>query len=199
MDMTASIEPRSDQVNADDLIAGPRTVTIERVTAGAAEQPFDFHLVETPGRAYRPSKSMRRVIVTAWGSDTSTYVGRRLTLYREPTIRFGKDEVGGIRISHMSNLDGPIKLSLTVSRGKRDPFTVQPLADAAPTIPPASPEQRNQIVALLKARGVTEPADCLAYISSQVQRTVSSSKDLDRAEASAVIAVLEAATDGAGS
>lgn len=131
MDLTESIIPRSDQINADDLIAGPVTVTIENVTAGAAEQPFDFHLVEYPGRAYRPSKSMRRVIVTAWGADTTPFAGRRMTLYREPSIRFGKDEVGGIRISHMSNIDRPVHIALTVTRGKRDPFTVQPLVEPA--------------------------------------------------------------------
>ena len=63
MDLTESIAPRSDQVNADDMIGGPATVTIESVVAGSAEQPVDIRLVEFPGRAYRPSKSMRRVLV----------------------------------------------------------------------------------------------------------------------------------------
>lgn len=40
MDMTASIEPKSDQINADDLMTSPRTFTIERVSAGSAEQPL---------------------------------------------------------------------------------------------------------------------------------------------------------------
>ena len=67
MDLSDSIAPRSDQWNADDLIAGPVTVTIADAKPGAAEQPVDILLVETPKRAYRPSKSMRRVIVAAWG------------------------------------------------------------------------------------------------------------------------------------
>lgn len=198
MDMTASIEPRSDQWNADDLIASPRTVTIESVSAGAAEQPFDFHLVETPGRAYRPSKSMRRVIVAAWGSDTSVYAGRRLTLYREPTIRFGKDEVGGIRISHMSHIAAPLKIALTVTRGKREPFTVEPLKDAAPqTIPSSTRDQQRELAALLDAAGIT---DKLAYVSEHIGRTITSARELDRAEASALINALAAAAptpDGA--
>lgn len=198
MDMTASIEPRSDQWNADDLIASPRTVTIESVSAGAAEQPFDFHLVETPGRAYRPSKSMRRVIVAAWGSDTSVYAGRRLTLYREPTIRFGKDEVGGIRISHMSHIAAPLKIALTVTRGKREPFTVEPLKDAAPqTIPSSTRDQQRELAALLDAAGTT---DKLAYVSEHIGRTITSARELDRAEASALINALAAAAptpDGA--
>jgi len=128
MDITNSLAPRSDQLNADDLISGPITVTIAEVTPGKAEQPYDFQLVEYPGRAYRPSLGMRRVIANAWGREASNYVGRRLTLYRDPEVTFGKDKTGGIRISHMSDIDGPVPLPLTVSRGRRITFTVQPLA-----------------------------------------------------------------------
>ena len=53
MDLTESIIPRSDQINADDLIAGPITVTITDAYPGGAEQPVDITLAETPGRAYR--------------------------------------------------------------------------------------------------------------------------------------------------
>lgn len=190
MDMSTSIEPRSDQLNADDLIAGPRTVTIDRVSEGAAEQPFDFHLVETPGRAYRPSKTMRRVIVAGWGSDTRVFAGRRLTLYREPTIRFGKDEVGGIRISHMSHITGPLKLQLTVSRGKRDPFVVQPLPDAPDVIPPITETQRTNLSALMFAKG-WDDAQKLDWVTKQIGRKVKSARDLDTAEASALINALE--------
>jgi hypothetical protein len=136
MDLTESIAPRSDQVNADDLIAGPQTYTIREVIAGKAESPFDFLLVETE-RAYRPSKTMRRVIVNAWGPEASNYAGRRLTLYREPSIKFGGATVGGIRISHMSNIDGRVEVQAQVTRGKREKFTVDPLPDA----PTQSPSQ----------------------------------------------------------
>jgi len=130
MDLTESIIPRSDQINADDLIAGPITYTVREVIKGAAEQPFDFLLVETD-RAYRPSKTMRRVIVNAWGADAANYAGRRLTLYREPSIKYGGQEVGGIRISHMSHIAGPVEVMAQTTRGKREKFTVQPLKTAS--------------------------------------------------------------------
>ena len=100
MDLTESIAPKSDQLNADDLMAGPVTVTIAEVAKGTPEQPVDVRLVEFPGRAYRPSKSMRRVMVSAWGAEASTYAGHRITLFRNPEITFGRDKVGGIEISH---------------------------------------------------------------------------------------------------
>ena len=129
MDLTESIAPKSDQLNADDLIAGPVTVTVREVAKGTAEQPVDVHLVEFPGRAYRPSKSMRRVMVMAWGAEASAYAGRRLTLYRNPEITFGREKVGGIEISHLSNLEKPLTVALTATRGKRKNFSVQPLAE----------------------------------------------------------------------
>lgn len=131
MDIANSLAPRSDQVNADDLVAGPRTFTIREVIKGKAEQPYDFLLVETD-RAYRPAVTMRRLIAAAWGTDGDQYVGRRLTLYRDPEVSFGKDRVGGIRISHLSHIDKRIEIKLQVTRGKRATFSVEPLPGAAP-------------------------------------------------------------------
>ena len=135
MDLTETIAPKSDQLNAEDLLTGPRTFTIEKVNAGSAEQPVNVHLVELPGRPYRPSKSMRRLMVHAWGKEASAYAGRRLTLYRNPDITFGRDKVGGIEISHVSHIDKPVTVALTVTRGKRKNFSVTPLKEAAPPQP----------------------------------------------------------------
>lgn len=132
MDMTEFIQPRSDQLNADDMIAGPMVVTIQDVTRGNAEQPVNVITAETPGRPYKPSKSMRRVMVAGWGKNTRDYIGKRMTLYCNPKIKFGGQEVGGIEISHMSGIDGPLKVSLTATRGKKKLHNVQPLADAQP-------------------------------------------------------------------
>ena len=131
MDLTKSIEPRSDQINSDDLITGPITYTVREVINGKAESPFDFMLVETD-RAYRPSKTMRRVIVAAWGPEAANYGGRRLTLYREPTIKFGGQTVGGIRVSHMSHIEQRVEVMLQVTRGKREKFVVEPLPELTP-------------------------------------------------------------------
>ena len=165
MDLTESIAPRSDQINADDLVGGPITYTIREVVAGKAEAPFDFQLVETD-RAYRPSKTMRRVIVNAWGTEAAAYAGRRLTLYREPSIRFGSAVVGGIRVSHMSHIDGPSEVSVQTSRGKREKFTVQPLADA-PTAP-ALDIATTTDEAALRAAWVQASPDVKAQIEARV-------------------------------
>jgi len=147
MDLTESIAPRSDQMNADDMVGGPLTVTIANVTAGTPEQPVNVELVEYPGRPYKPSKSMRRVLVAAWGKEASAYVGRRLTLFRNPDIKFGRETVGGIEIAAMSHLDKPLTVSLTVTRGKRKPFKVEPLREQSPT-PTPDPQPAYDLDAL---------------------------------------------------
>lgn len=135
MDMSASIAPKSDQLDAIELVAGPRTFTIEKVTRNNDEQPWNFHLAEFP-RPWRPGKSMLRVMAAAWGLDGSKYAGHRVTLYCDPTVRFGNDLVGGTRISHMTGIDKPLKVPLLIKRGKSAVFTVQPLTEPAPTPQP---------------------------------------------------------------
>lgn len=131
IDLTESIAPKSDQLDAVDLLPGPRTFTIERVTANNSEQPFNFHLKEFP-RVWRPGKSMRRVIVAAWGKTADNYIGKRVTLYCDRTVTFGNDVTGGTRISHMSGIDKKLSVPLLIKQGKSATFTVQPLPDAAP-------------------------------------------------------------------
>lgn len=137
MDLSETIAPRSDQLNAEDLLTGPRTVTVEKVTKGTAEQPVNIHLVEFPGRPFKPSKTVRRILVAAWGKEASAYTGRRMMLYRDPAVRFGGQDVGGIRVSALSHIESRLTLHLTVTRGKRAPFTVDPLLDVAQPPPPA--------------------------------------------------------------
>jgi hypothetical protein len=149
VDMSAFIAPKSDQLNADDLIAGPRTIRITGVSAneGSPEQPISVSFEGDDRKPYKPCKSMRRVMVHIWGPDASKYVGRAMTLYRDPKVQFGGMQVGGIRISHMSDIpadklgDGKVQMALTATRAKRAPYTVLPLKDA----PPANAAPNNDL------------------------------------------------------
>ena len=156
MDMTETIAPKSDQLNADDLIAGPRTVTVEKVTPGTPEQPVKIHLLEFPGRPFKPSKTVRRILVAAWGPDADVYSGRRMTLYRDATVRFGGSEVGGIRISHLSHIDRRLTLALTTTRGKRAPFVVEPLTEEA------APDRIAEFTDLIAAATTVAELDAIA-------------------------------------
>ena len=161
-DLSTTVEPKSDQLNSDDLIGRSLTVRITKIGAnpGAPEQPISIYFEGDNGKPYKPCKSMRRVLINTWGADGSKYPGRSLTLYRDPAVKFGGLEVGGIRISHMSDIERPVTMALTASRANRKPYTVQPIS-AAPK--PAKPqaEQRainveNLALARDAARGGTD-------------------------------------------
>lgn len=141
--MKITAEPRSDQWNADDFLGGPRTFTIAGVKVGSAEQKYDIELVEGEGRAWRPPLTVLRLLIAAWGDEASAWAGRKVTLYRDDSIKFGPDAVGGIRVSHMTDLpDGkPFQVKLTSSRGKRATVSVEPLV--ASTRKPKEPTAKQ--------------------------------------------------------
>ncbi|MBS0328262.1 MAG: hypothetical protein JSR30_00285 [Proteobacteria bacterium] len=129
MNLAPTIIPKSDQLNSDDLITGPITIKITAVNSGTKEQPVSIRYEGDEGRPYKPSKSMRRVLVMLWTDDGTKYIGKKLRLYRDPRVKFGGAEVGGIRISHASDIGEAQTFSLTETRGRRVPFTVEPLTE----------------------------------------------------------------------
>jgi len=99
---------------------------------------------------------MRRVLVAAWGADASQYAGRRVTLFRDPEVMYGGIKVAGIRLSHLSDIDGPLSIALTVTRQKRAPYRVQPLTTPAPPPAAAAPGPAVKALAVCHAAGLTE-------------------------------------------
>jgi len=126
-DMRTAIQPKSDQLNADDFVGGARTVRITGVDIKPGEQPISVHFEGDNGKPWKPCKTTARLMVAAWGPDASQYKGRSLTLYRDPSVKWAGLEVGGIRISHMSHIDADMIYAATVTKGKRAPIRVKPL------------------------------------------------------------------------
>ena len=123
-----TIIPKSDQLNADQLVGGPMTVTITEVRVTASDdQPVIIHYQGENGRPYKPCKTMRKVLIFAWGEDGRQWAGRSMTLYNDPSVRFGNAEVGGIRISHMTDIEQPVRVSLAATKGKKALHTIEPL------------------------------------------------------------------------
>jgi hypothetical protein len=126
-----TIVPKSDQLNFDDVQDRPLTVKVTGLAAGSDEQPVIVRVANSETgvalRDYKPCKTMRRVLIAIWGEKGKDWMGKTMTLFGDPTAKFGKDAVGGIRISHMSGITVPVRLMLTVSRGKRSEYVVQPI------------------------------------------------------------------------
>lgn len=127
MDLSQTIIPKSDQINFEDVQTQSITAVIKSVRRGNAEQPVFIDLVNYEGRPYKPSKSMRRVLIGGWGNDGHSWVGKSLTLTGDPSVKFGGVAVGGIKVTAMSDIDGDFSLMLSVSRGKRQEHRVKKL------------------------------------------------------------------------
>ena len=170
-DMSPVIVARSDQLNADDLMSGPRTVTITGVDiAPGTEQPVTIHFGGDEGRPWKPCKSMSRVLVAAWGADAKNYAGRSVTLFRDPTVKWGGMEVGGIRISHLSHIDSKLQLALTATRGKKAPFIVQPLTDAPKTKTATDPAGKWAAGYIANVNGAADMAALDAFANEKAKK-----------------------------
>lgn len=126
-DLSRIAEPKSDQLNADDLIGGAITANIINVRlSNTPEQPL---IIDIDGgyKPYKPCKSMSRLLIFCWGKDGRQWIGRSLTMYNDPDVTWAGVKVGGIRISHLSDLTKDMSIALTVTRGKRKPYTVKKL------------------------------------------------------------------------
>ena len=128
MDLRTTIQPKSDQLNADDLVGGAKTIKITKVVGHeSVDQPISIFFEGDDGKPYKPCKTMRRLLVQVWGYESDDYAGRSMTIYRDDEVKYAGVNVGGIRISHVSHIDKPIDVLITVAKSKRRPVTVNPL------------------------------------------------------------------------
>jgi len=136
--MKVDIKKNTDQLNFEDFLGGvTRIVTIAGVKKGTKEAQYDI-AIEGDDRCWRPPPTVLKQLVSAWTDEADTWVGRQALLYGDPDVMMAGQKVGGIRVSHVSHINGPVTESLSVTRGKRKPHTLHPLPDATPT-PPADP------------------------------------------------------------
>lgn len=128
LDVSDFIQPKSDQLNADNLRAGPITVQITGAAVpGGREQPVVLR-ISGGHMPWKPCKTTMRIMCEAWGTtDASQWVGRWVTLFRDPDVRFGSGTPGGIRISALSHIRKPLALTLAKSKGQLQTHEVKVL------------------------------------------------------------------------
>lgn len=201
-DLRATIIPRSDQLNSEQLLAGPMIITVSDVRVGGGEeQPVSIFYEADPGRPFKPCKTMRKVLILAWGADGTQWVGKSMELYCDPSVKFGGEVVGGIRISRLSDIPKQINVSLTATKGRKALHEIRPLT--------ASPELRKVLEAITaatngdsmkKARALAEStltADAdVALALAAYKKKASELKALAAAPAPAAAAAAFAAEDG---
>lgn len=153
------VQANSDQVNAADLVQ-PVTATITRLEHGPDEkQKLNVYTDVFGDKPWRPCLTVRRLISKVWGTDGSAFIGRSLTIYNDPSVTFGRDTTGGIRVSHMSHIDSPMIVKLPVRRGQMGTFTVDPLPSGPPMV---TDEIAGQFAADILAAGNQQALDAIS-------------------------------------
>jgi hypothetical protein len=192
-DMSQTTLPRSDQLNADNFI-GDATMTIKitsvDIRLGDAQgQKLVLHYEGEEGRPYKPCLGMRRLIEFAWGKETDAFIGRSMKIYNDPEVKFGGELTGGIRISHMSDIDRPMTFALSIAKAKRKAFTVRPLHVQ---LPPDRRQLEIDAEAAARAAGSgrqsfsdwlkTLPADDQRYLRADIGRFQRIASDAKKTE-----------------
>ena len=93
-----------------------------------------------------------------------------MELYCDPTVRYGGQEVGGIRIRAVSGIPEPFTMRLSFTRGKKKPWRVMPLQ-------PPQPPSLDEVMA---SAGV-DATQLDAYLESKGKPPVSEMDDSQRA------------------
>jgi hypothetical protein len=159
-DIRHTLEAKSDQLNADDLIGGAIDVTIEAVDVrDSPDQPAFVHLQGRPGRPWKPCKGMRRLLAALWGTETDDWLGHRLRLYRDPEVTWGGEKTGGVRVSH-ADIPEPFRVAIAEKRGKKRMYEVLPLPPALPEVMTRLSLSPDQVSAWLVGKG-RPPLDAL--------------------------------------
>lgn len=128
-DLRSTIVPKSDQLNAEQLLGGSMTITVTDVRLGSGEdQPVSVHYTNDGGRPFKPCKTMRKVLIHAWGANGRDWIGKSMELHNDQSVRFGGMEVGGIRISALTDIPKDIRVSLTATKGKKALHEIKALA-----------------------------------------------------------------------
>ena len=129
LDLSGTIKAKSDQLNADDLVAGPITVQVEGVRlTNDPQQPVHIYYYGCDNKPFKPCLTVRRVLIALWGADGNRWANKWMNLYIDASVSFGKQKnIGGIRVDAVSHIASAATISLTVRRGMKQHFTIKPI------------------------------------------------------------------------
>lgn len=129
LDVTKMCAAKSDQINAIDLISGPRIAKITDVKIFTeTDQPIHVVLDGDTKRPWKCSKTSVRTLAALYSNDASKWIGKHIEIYCDETVLWGGQPVGGIRQSKAEGLTSPKRLMLTKSRTKKETVVINPLS-----------------------------------------------------------------------
>ena len=173
-DVSFALEAKSDQLNAVDIMGCEPVIRIRDVVVRKGDQPVSVFFDGDNNRPWKPSKGMLRILAGAWGRDSKDWIGKHAQIYFEPSVRYAGQEVGGIRIRALSDIDPRgLTFALTISRQKREPYHV-PLLKIQETV---YPDDKFQAALPAMAEAMREGKMTLQQIIARCQKTGSMTKE----------------------
>lgn len=135
-DVSFAMQAKSDQLNSADIMGCEPVITIRAVNVHQGEQPISVYYHGDNNRPWKPSKGMVRILAAAWGTNSENWVGKSAQIYMDPSVTYGGQAVGGIRIKALSDIDKRgLNCTLAISRQKRQPYPVAWLDMSRPAYP----------------------------------------------------------------
>lgn len=152
--LSDTVTSNGQQLNADDLISADKIITVTGIKRSTSKQQplsIDYYGMQA-GRPFKPCLTMRKILFAEWGTDGRQWVGRSMKLYRDSEVKFGTEKTGGVRISHLSDIEKQATHNLLVSKMRRQEFVINKL----PTYPQAEFDKNSAAwVAAIKAGKIT--------------------------------------------
>lgn len=173
-DVGFAMEAKSDQLNAVDIMGYEPVIQVREVVVKQGDQPVSIYYHGDNNRPWRPSKGMIRILAAAWGRDSTQWVGKYAQIYMDPSVKYAGQEVGGIRIKALSDIDQRgMTCTITINRQKRQPYPVAWLDTKRPQYPQDKFEQGlPKMVEMMQSGDMT-----LDQVVARCQKTGDLSKD----------------------
>ena len=127
--LSDTVTSNGQQLNADDLIGSDKIITVTGIKRSTSKQQplsIDYYGMQA-GRPFKPCLTMRKILFAEWGTDGRQWVGKSMRLYRDDEVKFGTEKTGGIRISHLSDIEKQATHNLLVSKMRRQEFVINKL------------------------------------------------------------------------
>lgn len=182
-----TIIPKSDQLNADQLLGAEMPITVTGVSlASSPDQPVIIHYDGENGRPFKPCKTVRKILIALWGEDGNAWVGRSMLLYCDEKVKWAGEAVGGIRIKAMSHIDCDKDISLTETRGKKVKAMIHKMPEGKNHAETAPPFDKAACLATLKTAALKGTASLLETwkpLSAGAKHAIKEDMDELKAEA----------------
>jgi hypothetical protein len=172
LDISSTILAKSNQLNAEDLMSGPKVLKITNVDLDMSQkQPVSVHYEGGEGRPFKPCKGMRNVLSSLWSPDASQWIGRSVRVYMDPTAVFQGKETNGTRINGASDIECNKNVTISESRYRKVTYLVEKIEAVEQKQRPVWPDDKfNAVFEKMKLSIETGKADAPKIIA-HLQKT----------------------------